>query len=49
MRRIGILVLLCAGGVIFARAALDTAVALPGIVAAAEELRAGEGSKEGYE
>jgi hypothetical protein len=39
MRRIAILVLLCAGGVIFARAALDTAVALPGIVAAAEALR----------
>ena len=39
MRRIAILALICAGGVIFARAALDTAVALPGIVAAADERR----------
>ena len=39
MRRIAILALVCAGGAIFARAALDTAVALPGIVAAADERR----------
>jgi hypothetical protein len=39
MRRIAILVLLCAGGAIFARAALDTAVALPGIVVTADERR----------
>ena len=39
MGRIAILALICAGGAIFARAALDTAVALPGIVATADERR----------
>jgi len=39
MKRIAILVLVCAGGLIAARATLDTLVALPRIVAQAEELR----------
>lgn len=36
MGRIAMLVLVCAGGVIAARAALDTALALPRIMAEAE-------------
>ncbi|WP_333830992.1 hypothetical protein [Pararhodobacter sp.] len=39
MRRIVILVVVCAVGVIVLRATLDTALALPRIVAQAEERR----------
>ena len=39
MGRIAILVLGCAGGVIAARATLDTALALPRIMAEAEDRR----------